>query len=82
MLCAIQATSGFDEKLIREVHDFIQARKQHRDPDTLPMHIKGCWTQEDDEALKKNDARERIRILKKHGRSSVERRSAWLNVEI
>ena len=82
LLCAIQATSGFNERLIREVHDFIRARKQYRDRDTLPRHMKGCWTQEDDEALKKNDARERIRILKKHGRSSVVRRSAWLNVEM
>jgi hypothetical protein len=82
LLCAIQATSGFNEKLIREVHDFIRARKRYWDPDTLPRHMKGCWTQEDDEALKKNDARERIRVLKKHGRSSVERRRAWLNVEI
>jgi hypothetical protein len=78
LLHALNATSGFNEKLIREVHDFMLARKKYVDSDKLPMHWKGCWTDEDDEALRKGDARERIRILKKHGRSSMERRTTWL----
>ena len=82
LLCAIQATSGFNEKLIIEVHDFICARELQGHPDSLPRHVKGCWTAEDDESLKRRDARERLRILKKHGRSNVDRRSAWLDVDV
>ena len=81
LLCAIQATSGFNEKLIIEVHDFIRARELQGHPETLPRHMRGCWTAQDDESLKGNDARERLRILKKHGRSNVDRRCAWLDVE-
>lgn len=78
LLHAIHATSGFDEKLTREVHDFMRARQAQGSSDVLPMHWKGCWTQGDDDALRKGDAREKIRILKKHERSSVERRGTWL----
>lgn len=80
LLRAIQATSGFNKKLIIEVHDFIRARRLRKDPDMLPMYMEGCWTNADDAALRAGNRKEIIRVTEKHGGSSVGRRREWLGL--